>query len=96
MEGKIPAVQYTDSIRWEGFDIQDGMAYAEVMIPSTEEAMKLLAVKAAEKMTYVFAPHWEMQDRWYYTLPQLFDARGRDICKGSQMGRSNREMANFL
>lgn len=67
MEGKIPAVQYNDSLTWEGFDIQDGRAYAEVMIPSTEEAMKIMAVRAAEKMTTVFAPHWEMQDRWYYT-----------------------------
>src|SRR5690606_33619160 len=50
MEGKIPAVQYTDSIRWEGFDIRDARAYAEAMLPSREEAMKLLAVRAAEKM----------------------------------------------
>ncbi|MDD2247223.1 MAG: DUF6340 family protein [Proteiniphilum sp.] len=84
MEGKIPAVQYTDSIRWEGFDIQDGMAYAEVMIPSTEEAMKLLAVKAAEKMTYVFAPHWEMQDRWYYTLPNSLMREGETFAKGAR------------
>lgn len=69
MEGKIPAVFYTDSLRWEGFDIEDDRAYADQMVPSREEAMKQLVVRAAEKMTYVFAPHWEMQDRWYYTLP---------------------------
>ena len=69
LEGKIPVVQYLDSLKWEGFDIQDGNAYAEVMLPSREEAMKILAVRAAEKMSYVFAPHWERQDRWFYTLP---------------------------
>lgn len=68
MEGRIPAVRYTDSLHWEGFNIQDGRAYAELMLPSREEAMKQLAVHAAEKMTYVFSPHWVMQDRWYYTL----------------------------
>lgn len=67
MEGKIPVVQYLDSLRWEGFDIQDSRAYADAMIPTRVEAMKILAVHAAEKMTNVFAPHWEMQDRWYYT-----------------------------
>lgn len=67
MEGKIPAVQFTDSLHWEGFDIQDGNAYAEIMLPSREEAMKQLVIYAAEKMTYVFSPHWVRQDRWYYT-----------------------------
>lgn len=68
MDGQIPAVRYTDSIRWEGYDIRDYLAYAELILPSPEEAMKELAVSAAEKMTYVFSPHWVMQDRWYYTL----------------------------
>ncbi|WP_139224129.1 DUF6340 family protein [Proteiniphilum acetatigenes] len=84
MEGKIPAVQYTDSIRWEGFDIQDGRAYADIMLPSRKEAIKILAVNAAEKMTYVFAPHWEMQDRWYYTLPNSLMREGEAYAKGSQ------------
>ncbi|RNC64679.1 DUF6340 family protein [Proteiniphilum sp. X52] len=84
MEGKIPAAQYTDSIRWEGFDIQDGRAYADIMLPSRKEAIKILAVHAAEKMTYVFAPHWEMQDRWYYTLPNSLMREGEAYAKGSQ------------
>ncbi len=67
MEGKIPTVHYEDSLRWEGFDIQDDWVYSEAMIPSREEAMKLLAVRAAEKMTYVFVPQWLKQERWYYT-----------------------------
>jgi hypothetical protein len=84
MEGKIPAVQYSDSIRWEGFDIQDKRAYADIMIPSREEAAKILAVKAAEKMTHVFAPHWEMQDRWYYTLPSSLMREGEAYAKGAE------------
>lgn len=83
MEGKIPAVQYTDSIHWEGFDIQDGRAYADIMLPSREEAIKLLSIKAAEKMTYVFAPHWEMQDRWYYTHSSSLMREGEAYAKGS-------------
>lgn len=67
MEGKLPAVEFTDSLRWEGFDIHDGKAYADLILPTHEEAMKELALYAAEKMTYVFVPHWETQSRWYYT-----------------------------
>lgn len=88
MEGKIPAVQYTDSIHWEGFDIQDGRAYADIMLPSREEAIKLLAVRAAEKMTFVFAPHWEMQDRWYYTLPGALMREGEAYAKGSEWSKA--------
>ncbi|WP_352421544.1 DUF6340 family protein [Proteiniphilum sp.] len=84
MEGKIPAVQYTDSLHWEGFDIQDGKAYADIMLPSREEAIKILAVNAAEKMTYVFAPHWEMQDRWYYTLSNSLMREGENYAKKSE------------
>lgn len=67
MDGVIPAIQFTDSLTWEGYAIRDSRAYAENIIPSTEEAMKELVVYAAEKMTKVFAPYWEYQDRWYYT-----------------------------
>lgn len=88
MEGKIPAIQYTDSMRWEGFDIRDSQAYAEAMLPSREEAMKLLAVRAAEKMTYVFAPHWEKQDRWYYTLPNSLMREGEAFAKGADWARA--------
>ncbi len=77
MEGKIPRVQYTDSLHWVGFDIQDNKAYASEMLPTREEAMKILAVRAAEKMTNVFAPHWEMQDRWYYTLSSSLMREGQ-------------------
>lgn len=84
MEGRIPAVQYTDSLRWEGFDIQDGNAYAELMLPSRQEAMKQLVVQAAEKMTYVFSPHWVMQDRWYYTATNSLMREAENFAKGAQ------------
>lgn len=83
MEGRIPAIQYSDSIQWTGFDIQDGGAYADAMIPSRKEAIKILAVRAAEKMTYVFAPHWEMQDRWYYTLSNSLMREGEAHAKSA-------------
>ena len=95
MEGKIPAVQYTDSIRWEGFDIQDGRAYADIMIPSREEAIKILAVRAAEKMTYVFAPHWEMQDRWYYTLANSLMREGEAYAQGSEWSKAIERWETF-
>ncbi len=83
MGGKIPAVQYNDSIRWEGLDIQNIPAYADLSLPTREEMMKQLAVQAAEKMTYVFAPHWEMQDRWYYTLPHALMREGESFAKSA-------------
>lgn len=68
-EGLIPTVQYIDSLYWEGFDISgDGIAYAEFVVPHAEEALKELAIYAADKMTYVLTPHWITQERWYYTL----------------------------
>lgn len=68
-EGMIPTVQYLDSLYWEGFDISDdGMAYAEFVVPHAEQALKELAIYAADKMTYVLTPHWKNQERWYYTL----------------------------
>ncbi|MCE5205878.1 MAG: DUF6340 family protein [Porphyromonadaceae bacterium] len=83
MEGKIPAVQYTDSMRWEGLDIQNIPAYADITLPTREEVMKQLAVRAAEKMTYVFAPHWEKQDRWYYSLPNALMREGESFVKSA-------------
>lgn len=69
LEGQIPTVQYIDSLYWEGFDISDGMAYAEFVVPHAEHALKELVIYAADKMTYVLTPHWVTQERWYYTLP---------------------------
>lgn len=69
LDGQIPTVQYLDSLYWEGFDISDGRAYAEFVIPHAEHALKDLAIYAADKMTYVLTPHWVTQERWYYTMP---------------------------
>ena len=68
MDGKIPTVHFVDSLYWEGFDISDGRAYAEFVVPHAEHALKDLAIYAADKMTYVLTPHWMTQERWYYTL----------------------------
>lgn len=95
MEGKIPAVHYSDSLKWEGFDIRDDRAYAELMLPSREEAMKQLAVRAAEKMTYVFAPHWEMQDRWYYTLFSSLMREGETYAKAADWQRAIDKWESF-
>lgn len=84
MEGKIPTVHYEDSLRWEGFDIRDNWVYSEAMIPSREEAMKLLAVRAAEKMTNVFIPHWERQERWYYTSGSSLMREGEALAKRAE------------
>lgn len=84
MEGKIPVVQFTDSMKWEGYDIRDGRAYADLVIPSQEKAMKQLAVFAAEKLTKVFSPHWENQNRWYYTQMSSTMREGEIFAKGNQ------------
>lgn len=84
MEGKIPVVQFTDSMKWEGYDIRDGRAYADLVVPSQEDATKQLAVFAAEKMTKVFSPHWENQDRWYYTQMSSKMREGEVFAKSNQ------------
>lgn len=76
LDGKIPTIQFNDSLKWEGFDLQKSFGMDEFMLPSREDAIKELTVYAAEKMTYVFSPHWVMQDRWYYTLPNTSMRQG--------------------
>lgn len=68
IDGKIPTIHFNDSLYWEGFDISDGMAYADFVVPHPENALKDLSVYAADKMTFVLAPHWINQERWYYTF----------------------------
>lgn len=67
MTGKIPTIQYSDSLAWEGFEIKDENVYSDLVIPTPEEALKELLIYAAEKMSYVLAPHWINQQRWMYT-----------------------------
>jgi tetratricopeptide (TPR) repeat protein len=83
MEGKIPSIQFHDSLKWEGYDTRGRLVFAELTLPTQEEALKQLAVYAAEKMTKVFSPHWERQDRWYYTH---FNSRMRE---GAVYARGN-------
>ncbi|MDR1743227.1 MAG: DUF6340 family protein [Dysgonamonadaceae bacterium] len=73
MEGEIPVIQYTDSVKWAGYDLENaGTSYNfifdEDILPSEKEAMKELAVRAAEKASNSLSPHWETQNRWLYTL----------------------------
>ena len=57
LDGEIPTVKYIDSLYWEGFDISDGRAFAEFVVPHAEHALKDLAIYAADKMTHVLTPH---------------------------------------
>ena len=84
LDGKIPAVQFIDSLHWEGYEIRDDGAFAEIVVPTQEDAMKELAVYAAEKMVKVFSPHWEVQDRWYYTPMNSKMREGEVFAKNNQ------------
>lgn len=84
MEGKIPTVAYTDSLYWVGYDAFDDQFLQLDTILSREEAMKTIAVTAAEKMTNVFTPHWERQDRWYYTSSSKLMREGEAFAKGAK------------
>lgn len=85
MDGKIPAVRYTDSLTWEGWNIQDkdSRATSDLILPLQKDIMKELAVHAAEKMTSVFSPHWIMQDRWYYTSSSSLARQAETFSKNS-------------
>ncbi|MPN00576.1 hypothetical protein SDC9_147772 [bioreactor metagenome] len=76
-------------------NIRNIPVYDDIMLPTREEAMKLLAVRAAEKMTQVFAPHWEMQDRWYYTLPHTLMREGETFAKGAEWDRAIEKWESF-
>lgn len=95
LDGKIPVVKYTDSLHWEGFDIRDEMAYADALLPSREEAMKILAVGAAEKLTRVFIPHWERQERWYYLLPDAGMREGEAYISSCEWSKAIEKWESF-
>ena len=84
MEGKIPSIEYKDSLLWEGYDAHNRRVPDEIALPSREEAMKKLAIRAAEKMTYTLAPHWIAQDRWYYTLSDSKMKEGAILAQNMQ------------
>jgi hypothetical protein len=87
-EGRIPVVQYTDSIRWEGFDRTGRLAYGENVLPTSEEAMKELAIHAAERMTNTLSPHWATQQRWYYTSLNSRMREGERFAQGNQWDKA--------
>ncbi len=69
-QGDIPTINNRDSIYWTGIVSPDVNNYSleEDIIPHPQTALKLLAVKVADKISKVFAPHWEEQRRWFYAL----------------------------
>ena len=91
-EGKIPTVRYTDSLVWEGFDISDGMAYAEFVVPHADNALKDLTIYAADKMTYILTPHWMTQERWYYTFSS---STARDAQSAAEMSNWAEAITNW-
>lgn len=95
LEGQIPTVQFIDSLYWEGFDISDGMAYAEFVVPHAEEALKELAIYAADKMTYVLTPHWITQERWYYTLPSSTMRAGESFAEQTKWAEAVEKWNSF-
>jgi hypothetical protein len=84
LDGKIPTIQFNDSLMWEGFDLQESFGMNEFILPSRENAIKELSIYAAEKMTYIFSPHWVMQDRWYYTLPNTPMRQGEVLAQDNK------------
>ena len=95
MDGKIPAVQFADSLVWEGYEIRDNLAYADLIVPTQEEAMKELALYAAEKMTRVFAPHWDQQERWYYTSIKSKMREGEIFARNNQWEEALDRWSNY-
>ena len=88
MEGILPAVLYSDSLVWQGFD-QSGLipAYSDIL-PTREEAMHILAIHAAEQMTKTLSPHWETQTRWFYTTMSSRMREGAAFARGNQWDRA--------
>lgn len=79
LNGEIPAIHYEDSVKLKtdgGFNIgktPDRLSYfMNKLFPQDKMRREFLkervVVPAAEKMTKALSPHWETQDRWYYTL----------------------------
>lgn len=79
MTGKIPTIQYADSLAWEGLDIPLEAAYDDLVIPSPKDALKELSIYGAEKMSYILSPHWIEQDRWIYTTSSSLMREGENF-----------------
>lgn len=55
-----PSIILSDSAFWDNTHSGEG-------IPPREFALKELALMSAERLTNKLIPHWERQDRWYYS-----------------------------
>ena len=71
------------------------MAYAEFVIPQAEEALKELAIYAADKMTYVLTPHWITQERWYYTLSPSLAGQAEAFAAGAKWEEAVKKWESF-
>ena len=95
LDGDIPTVKYIDSLYWEGFDISDGRAFAEFVVPHAEHALKDLAIYAADKMTYVLTPHWITQERWYYTMSSATMKEATAFAEQAKWAEANEKWMSF-
>ena len=79
LNGEIPAIHYLDSVKLKApvsFNLEknsDQLSnFLTKLFPQDNMRRDFLkervVVPAAEKMTKALSPHWETQDRWYYTL----------------------------
>ena len=84
MEGILPAVIYSDSLIWRGFDPSGMFPYDAGLLPTREEAMRILTIRAAERVTQVLSPHWETQTRWFYTSLNARMREGATFASGNQ------------
>lgn len=82
-DGAISTIQYEDSIKQNGKQYYNATKTSDhfvnilKVLPLYERVIsKELTVKAAEKMTKALSPHWETQDRWYYTLSNASKQNG--------------------
>ena len=89
MEGILPAVIQSDSLSWNGFDRTKIMPHDADILPTREEAMKMIAVRAAERMTNALSPHWASQKRWFYTSLNARMREGVTFARGNQWDRAN-------
>lgn len=95
LDGEIPTVKYIDSLYWEGFDISDGRAFAEFVVPHAEHALKDLAIYAADKMTHVLTPHWITQERWYYTMSSATMKEAAVFAEQAKWAEANEKWMSF-
>ena len=79
LAGVIPTVQYSDSLVFRALAWSD-----QDFIELREYAMRQLVIHAAERMSRVLSPHWETQDRWFYTTMGARMREGVAFARGGQ------------